>query len=79
MGLVLEGGPVASGSKVISDGVEIGEITSSAAMMVDGVSRSVALGYLRLKPQTKDGNGTLDKGVLVDGSAARVTELPFTF
>jgi folate-binding protein YgfZ len=72
-GLLLEGGVATRGSKVMAGEKEIGRITSSAEIMVEGVARSVALGYVK--------RSSAEPGVSlhVDGYAASITELPFQF
>jgi folate-binding protein YgfZ len=72
-GLILEGGVPARGSKVMAGEKEIGEITSSAEITVDGVARRVALGYVKRSSTGQD------ESLQVDGSAARITALPFQF
>jgi folate-binding protein YgfZ len=72
-GLILEG-PVASrGSKVMAGEKEIGELTSSAEIKVDGVARKVALGYVKRSSTEQS------ESLHVDGSAVRITALPFEF
>jgi glycine cleavage system aminomethyltransferase T len=39
--------PVAVGSKVAVNGKDVGEITSSTTVTIQGVDRHVALGYIR--------------------------------
>jgi len=41
------GEPVAVGSKVVANAKEVGEITSAASVLVNGIERHVALGYIR--------------------------------
>ena len=78
-GLILEG-PVAShGSKIMAGDKEAGEITSSAEIVVDGVARRVALGYVRRSalPQ-KDNDGPAGP-VQVEGNPVSIVPLPFEF
>ena len=72
-GLILEGGVAARGSKVMAGEKEIGEITSSAEIPVDGVAHRVALGYVKRSATGQD------ESLQVDGSAARIMALPFQF
>jgi folate-binding protein YgfZ len=75
-GLIVEGKAPAHGSKIMAGDNEIGEITSSAEIVVDGVSRTVALGYVKHDAAAKrDGDQSLYAG----GSAARIAALPFQF
>jgi folate-binding protein YgfZ len=84
-GLIVDGAAPARGSKVMAGEKEIGEITSSAEMVVDGVRRSVALGYVRRESVTKDesrndaSNDADGESLSVGGSAAKITALPFQF
>ena len=68
-GLLLEGPVVSHGSKIVAGDKEVGEVTGSAEIVVDGVARRVALGYV------KRGSG----GLQVEGSPAKVVPLPFEF
>jgi folate-binding protein YgfZ len=72
-GLILEGGVAALGSNVKAGEKEMGHITSSAEITVDGVAHCVALGYVK--------RGSVGPGEIlhVDGKAATITELPFQF
>jgi folate-binding protein YgfZ len=72
-GLILEGGVASRGSKVMAGENEIGEITSSAEITVDGVARRVALGYVK-RSSTEQA-----ESLQVDGSPARIAALPFQF
>ena len=76
-GLIVEGDPPPHGSKVTAGDKEVGDVTSSAAMAVDGARRSVALGYLRrnLLAELRESGEQL----WVDGSKASVAPLPFQF
>lgn len=77
VGLIAEGEAVARCSKVMAGEKEAGEITSSAKILVDGVERSLALGYVRNSFIPKD-NGQAE-GLQADGRAVQVTLLPFQF
>jgi aminomethyltransferase len=70
-GVIIEGKLPPPGSKVIAGEKEIGEITSGAEMVVDGVDRCLALGYVRRE--------AMGENASVSGSAARITALPFKF
>lgn len=88
-GLIVEGPAPARGSKVLAGEKEIGEITSSAEMVVDGAARTVALGYIRHKPAAKSANQGASQGDIqdalqseslnVDGSTAKIAALPIQF
>ena len=70
-GLLLEDGVAARGSKIVAEGKEIGEVTSSAEITLDGVVHSVALGYVK-RSVAAEGDS-----VQVDGQAAKIAALPF--
>jgi aminomethyltransferase len=72
-GLVIEGSAPERGSKILAGEKEIGEVTSSAEIVVDGISRSIALAYLRREAVLKA------ESVSVGGSSATVTALPIQF
>jgi folate-binding protein YgfZ len=72
-GLILEDGTAARGSKIVAGEKEIGEVTSSAEVVVDGVTQRVALGYV------KRSSAAEGESVVVDGHAARIVALPFQF
>jgi len=76
-GLVVQGKAPARGSKVMAGDKEIGEITSSAEVILDGVPRTVALGYLKrdAAAQCEKDNENLSVG----GDPARIAALPFKF
>jgi aminomethyltransferase len=87
-GLIVEGAAPARGSKVVDEEKEIGEITSSAAMLIDGVARTVALGYLRREGagktvQSEKAQEALcvvgSAGGSAGGSAARIAAFPIEF
>jgi folate-binding protein YgfZ len=76
-GLVVEGEAVARGSRVMAGEQEVGEITSCAEVVVDGVARTVALGYVRHDASAKvEEQG---ESLSVGASAVRITGLPFQF
>ena len=81
-GLIVEGGAPARGSKVLAGNVELGEITSSAEMVVDGVARTVALAYIRRKAVAKNasqGENQESEKLYVGGSIATIAALPIQF
>ena len=81
-GLIVEGAAPARGSKVMAGEKEVGEITSSAEMVVDGVARTVALGYIRRKAAANEGQSRRirrARSLYVGGSAARIAALPIQF
>lgn len=80
-GLIGEHAPFLRGSKVLNGDKEIGEITSSAAIPVDGVVRNVALGYVKCAVFELDKNQTKEQGesFSVDGHSAILSALPFQF
>jgi len=77
LGLIVDGDLPARGSKVLSEDKEIGEVTSSTEMVVDGVRRTVALGYVRREAAAQHENQA--KSVEVGGSFAKITGLPIQF
>jgi folate-binding protein YgfZ len=80
-GMIVDGELPARGSKVLAGDKEIGEVTSSAEMVVDGVSRTVALGYLKRGGAAKreNQNESQVESLKVGGSLARITEFPIQF
>jgi len=76
-GLVVEGKAVACRCPVMDGERAVGEITSCAEVVVDGVSHTVALGYVRQDAAVKDGEQ--DGNLSADGRAVRITGLPFQF
>jgi aminomethyltransferase len=73
-GLIVEGEAVpARGSKVMLNDAEVGEVTSSAEVEIDGLRRVIALAYVR-RDAAESG-----AAMLVDGATARVVALPFEF
>jgi len=84
-GLIVEGAAPARGSKVLAGEKEIGEITSSAEMVIDGVARTVALGNLRREGagktiQSEKAQETLCVVGSAGGSAAaRIAAFPIEF
>jgi aminomethyltransferase len=75
-GLVVDGSVPERGSKVMAGEKEAGEITTSAAMVVDGVPRVVALGYVR---RDVVANKHESARIYVDGGPAVISGLPFQF
>jgi folate-binding protein YgfZ len=75
-GLIVEGKVPERGSKIMAGDIEIGEVTSSAEIVVDGVTRTVALGYVKYDTAAKNPGG---QNLYAGGSAARLVELPFQF
>ena len=76
-GLVVEGAAPARGSRVTAGDREVGEITSSAEMVVDGVARTLALGYVRHDAAAKAEEP--GESLSVGASAVQITGLPFQF
>ncbi len=72
-GLILEGLAAPHGSKIMAGDKEVGEVTSSAEIAVDGVARRVALGYVRR------GSADQSAGLQVEGYPAKTVPLPFEF
>jgi aminomethyltransferase len=75
-GLILGGALPLTGSKILAGEKEVGEITSGAEMVIDGVRRCVALGYVRREAIPESAN-TPSEEVSVGGIPARITALPF--
>jgi len=75
-GLIVEGKAPARGSKIMAENEEIGEVTSSAEIVVGGVARTVALGYVKHDTVAKNQRG---QSLSAAGSAARIAALPFQF
>jgi len=80
-GLIVEGELPPPGSKVLAGEKEIGEVTSSAEIVVDGVRRKLALGYVKLDAAAHQASAEAgpSESVSVGGSPARITTLPFEF
>jgi folate-binding protein YgfZ len=88
-GLIVDGGAPAPGSKVMAGEKEMGEITSSAEMVVDGVRRSLALGYVRREPAPRNespneisnltSNEVAHASLCAGGSPAIFAALPIQF
>lgn len=88
-GMIMDGQAPVRGSKVVFGEKEIGEVTSSAEMVVDGVRRSVALGYVRRETAPKivnpnePANSTSDERheaqLSVGGLPATFVALPIQF
>ena len=73
-GLQIDGAAVpSSGTKITSSEKEVGEVTSSAVIPIDGSNRGFALGYLRREVSAP---GTSLK---IGEANATVVSLPFTF
>jgi folate-binding protein YgfZ len=72
-GFLVEGEPPQLGTKVQSDGKNIGEITSTARVPFPGGERTVALGYLRREFEAP---GT---SVLIGEQKSTVQSIPFQF
>jgi folate-binding protein YgfZ len=70
-GFEFEAAPAPVGSKIVVGDKEVGEITSTAAVPIEGRIRNVALGYLRREHATAGGE------VVAGGQTARVSVLPF--
>jgi aminomethyltransferase len=70
-GFVLHGAKPEPGTKVQVDTKDVGEITSAATLGVGEKDCTVALGYIRRE------HGTAGKEVLIGGSKAIVSKLPF--
>jgi folate-binding protein YgfZ len=73
-GMIVEGNAPERGSKVKAGDKEIGEVTSSAEMVVDGVRRCVALGYVKREAAAKQ-----DESVYAGERVAKITEFPIQF
>jgi folate-binding protein YgfZ len=71
MGFEFDGTPASPGTKVQSDGKDVGEITSVAALPAENDLRALALGYIRKEFTSPD--KTLSAG----DTRVRVTTLPF--
>ncbi len=70
-GFVVEGGAsISPGAKIVVDGREVGEVTSSAAVPAPDGERSVALGYIRRE------FGAPGRDVVVGDVRALVAQLP---
>jgi aminomethyltransferase len=76
-GLIVNGAAPARGSKVLFGEKGVGEITSSAEIVVDDVPRTVALGYVKHDAIAKD--ASKNESLYIDGSRAKLTSLPFQF
>jgi len=78
-GLIFKGELAAPGSKVLAGEKEIGEMTSAAEIVVDGVRRRVALGYVRREATARSAEESDFSKVTVGGSPAEISALPFQF
>jgi folate-binding protein YgfZ len=70
-GLVVDGPPAACGAKILFDGKDVGEITSTAIVPAGDQDLTLALGYVRTEAQAPGSE------VTVEGTKARVSEIPF--
>jgi aminomethyltransferase len=70
-GFLVHGQPPAAGTKIQSQGKDVGSVTSSAAIPTSDGEQTVALGYIRREV------GNAGKEVQIAESTAVVTELPF--
>ncbi len=70
-GFEIDGAPPAPGTPVMGAEKQAGEVTSSAAIPMDGVSRTFALGYIRNE------SGASGTQVRIGDAVARVSALPF--
>jgi aminomethyltransferase len=70
-GFEIEGPAPAAGSPVMTAEKKVGEITSSASVPIDGVSRTFGLGYIRTD------TGVPGTQVKIEEVNARVSALPF--
>jgi len=71
-GFVLQGAKPEAGAKVVVDGKEVGEITSSAVLPGTNEQFTVALGYIRRE------HGAAGKEVMIGNVRANVSNLPFS-
>ncbi len=69
-GFLVDGQLPTPGAKIVLDGKEVGEVTSSASLPLSGSQYSVALGYIRREVPT-------DRPLQIDGTKLSVTTLPF--
>jgi folate-binding protein YgfZ len=76
-GLIVQGQPPAPGTLVTAREKEIGEITSSAEIVLDGIARTLALGYLRRDAAALC--ASQNESVSVGGASAKIAALPFQF
>jgi folate-binding protein YgfZ len=70
-GMIIDGDLPSAGTKIESEGKEVGEITSAASLPTSSGERRVALGYVRRE------TGTPEKKIRVAGGDALITALPF--
>jgi aminomethyltransferase len=70
-GLVMQGAPPEPGAKIVSEGKEVGYITSALSVPVNGSSKTLALGYIRREAGEP---GTV---VQAGDASATVSRLPF--
>jgi aminomethyltransferase len=71
-GFVVDGGPPEPGTKIVSEGKDVGYITSALLVPLNGSSKTLALGYIRREVGTP---GTV---VQAGEASATVSGLPFT-
>jgi len=71
-GFVLQGAKPEAGAKVVVDGKEVGEITSSAVLPGTNEQFTVALGYIRRE------HGAAGKEVMIGNVRANVSNVPFS-
>jgi aminomethyltransferase len=71
-GFVVHAGQPAPGDKIRAADKDIGEVTSTANLPLNGAESTVALGYIRRE------HGTAGKEVLIGGNRATVSKLPFS-
>ncbi len=77
-GMIVEGRAPERGSKVKSGEKDVGEITSSADLVVDGIERGVALGYVRREAAAKS-TAEDEAKLMADGKVVTITALPMEF
>ncbi len=75
-GLIVQGNAPARGSRVMAGDKDIGEITSSAEILLDGTPRTVALGYLKRDAAESEKH---NESISVGGASVRIAALPFQF
>jgi folate-binding protein YgfZ len=77
VGLIVEGRAPARGSRVMAGEKEIGEITSSAELVLDGKPRTLALGYVKCDAVARC--ESRNESMCVGGDSVRIAALPFQF
>jgi folate-binding protein YgfZ len=73
-GMIVEGNAPVHGCKLRAGDKEVGEVTSSAEMVVDGVRRSVAVGYVRREAIANE-----NESLYLGECAVRIAEFPIQF